>query len=125
MDVCGCFCPPGHGWGPQAELTPFPGTAPTPPGRGTLLTLQGVGRAAGLYGPASEVPSIASAVFLGLYRAARGHRGRGPHRCESCWVGLASGAASFGERLHSAYFLLGTFFKLSDTHYARLHTYET
>lgn len=93
--------------------------------RGTLLTLQGAGRAAGLYGPASEVPSIASAVFLGLYRAARGHRGRGPHRCESCWVGLASGAASFGERLHSACFLLGTLFKLSDTHDARLHTYET
>ena len=37
--------------------------------RGTLLTLQGAGTAAGLYGPASEVPSIASAVFLGLYRA--------------------------------------------------------
>lgn len=47
---------------------------------------------------------------------ARGHQGRGPHCCESCWVGLAAGVASFGERLHSAYFLLGTLFNLSDTH---------
>lgn len=35
--------------------------------------------------------------------------------CESCWVGLVGGAASFGGSLHSTYFLLGTLFNLSNT----------
>ena len=34
--------------------------------------------------------------------------------CESCWVGLVGGC-SFGDRLHSTYFLFSTLFNLSNT----------